>query len=501
MLLRTVLALLAGAVLAQAFEPVGLAALLPIGVAGLVLAVRGLPARRAWLPGLAFGIGFQFVLLFWMRVVGYDAWLALAALQALFYAPLGAATPWLLRLRGGPVWVAAAWVATETVRSGWPFGGMPWGRLAYATAGTPWAQALPWIGMTGLSFVLALVGTLLAVVMTTDGRRVRGLVAVAAVTAASLLPSLAPYEVDPVGERSVAVVQGDVPGDGSNVLLDHRQVTRNHVEATLDLARRVDEGEAPAPDFVVWPENSTAVDPFAAEDIRDGITDASTAIDVPIMVGTMVDAGPENVLNQTIVWEPGTGGGDRYSKRHPVAFGEYIPWRPVFQDNFGKLEMIPRDMLSGTRVAPLDVGDALVAAAICFDIVYDDGIHDQVSAGAQLLVVQTSNALFIHTDQIEQQFEVSRLRAVETGRSTLVAAVNGVSGIIAPDGTVLERAGTRTTAVLQSEVPLVDAVTPAVRMGPWPGGLAVAATLLGLLLSVLTYRRERRRTEVKEVAE
>jgi apolipoprotein N-acyltransferase len=214
----------------------------------------------------------------------------------------------------------------------------------------------------------------------------------------------------------------------------------------------------------------------------------------------MVDAGTDHVLNQSIVWTPETGGGDRYSKRHPVPFGEYIPWRGLFDANFGRLALIPRDMLSGTRVTPITIDGARIAAAICFDVAYDDGIHDQVSAGAQLLVVQTSNALFIHTDQIEQQFEVSRLRAVETGRSTLVAAVNGVSGIIAPDGTVLEWAGTRTTAVLQSEVPLVDAVTPAVRMGPWPGGLAVAATLLGLLLSVLTYRRERRRTEVKEVA-
>ena len=36
--------------------------------------------------------------------------------------------------------------------------------------------------------------------------------------------------------------------------------------------------------------------------------------------------------------------------------------------------------------------------------------------GAQLLIVQTSNATFIHTDQIEQQFAITRLRAMETGR-------------------------------------------------------------------------------------
>jgi apolipoprotein N-acyltransferase len=491
-LLRIVCALLAGAGLAQAFEPVGLAILLPLGVAGFVLCVRGLPARRAWLPALAFGLGFQFVLLFWMRVVGYDAWLALAALQTAFFAPLGAVTASLLRLRAAPVWVAAAWVAVETIRSGWPFSGMPWGRLTYAVAGTPWQDGLPWLGMTGMSFVLALLGALLAGVVVPGGaRRLSLATGLAAATGASLLPAVAPYDPSPVGERDVAVVQGDVPGDGSNILLDSLQVTRNHVEATVELARRVEAGESPRPDFVVWPENSTASDPFLDRSVNAGIVTASSAIDVPILVGAMVDAGPEHVLNQGIVWDPDTGAGDRYTKINPVPFGEYIPWRSVFRSNFGKLALIPRDMKSGTRLEPLRIDGALVADAICFDVAYDAGIHAQLRRGGQLLVVQTSNATFIHTNQIEQQFEITRLRALETGRSVMVAATNGVSGIIAPDGTVLQRADTRTRAVLEDRVVLVDELTPAVRMGPWPGRLAVALTLLGLVLVRLPYRRRR----------
>jgi apolipoprotein N-acyltransferase len=499
-LLRTGLALLAGAVLAQAYEPIGLAVLLPIGVAGFVVAVHGLPARRAWLPGLAFGIGFQFVLLFWLRVVGYDAWLALATLQAAFFAPLGAAVPWLLRLRAGPVWVAAAWVAVETVRSSWPLGGMPWGRLSFAIAGTPWSQALPYVGMTVLSFVLALLGVLLARAVLDRGARLRTVAAVAAVGAVSMLPALVPFEPTVVGERSIAVVQGNVPGDGTNVLYDHRAVTRNHVDASLELARRIESGDLERPDFVIWPENSTAVDPFLDGEVGAGIESASAALDTPLLVGAMVDAGPEHVLNQSIVWAPEIGGGDRYSKRHPVPFGEYIPWRGLFDAQFGRLALIPRDMLSGTRITPLTIDGARVAAAICFDVAYDDGIRDQVSEGGQLLTVQTSNAMFIHTNQIEQQFEISRLRALETGRYVAVAAVNGVSGVIAPDGTVVERAGIRTQAVLTADVGLVDEVTPGVRLGPWPGRVAVAVTLVGLAWSVLTYRRRDDRPGRREEA-
>ena len=61
-----------------------------------------------------------------------------------------------------------------------------------------------------------------------------------------------------------------------------------------------------------------------------------------------------------------------------------------------------------------------------------------------------------------------------------MAAINGVSGIIAPDGTVVERAGTRTRRCSPSEVGLVDEVTPGVWIGPWPGRVCAALTLLGL---------------------
>ena len=68
--------------------------------------------------------------------------------------------------------------------------------------------------------------------------------------------------------------------------------------------------------------------------------------------------------------------------------------------------------------------------------------------GGELVTVQTSNAMFIHTAQIDQQFEISRLRAVETGRYVVVAAINGVSGIVAPDGSVVASAAPRTQDVL-----------------------------------------------------
>ncbi|WP_121251558.1 apolipoprotein N-acyltransferase [Nocardioides ferulae] len=513
MLTRTLLAALAGLALALAFEPVAAAFLIPVAVAGFVLTTRGLRARSGWVPGLAFGVVFLFTHLWWLRAVGTDAWLALTAAESLFFALLGSVTAVLQQRRWWPLWVSAAWVAVEVWRSGWPFGGLPWGRLAYGVADTPVAEALPYAGMSGVSLLLALTGALLAWLATARDRRqwfaAGG--ALAAVLAIGALPALAPYQPDSEGEVTVAAVQGDVPGNGDDILADHRQVTANHIEATVDLAERVgvpgggetaDAGrtDLPRPDFVLWPENSTAVDPFRDTATNSGIESAVTAIGVPVLVGAIVDAGEDHVLNQGIVWDPVTGAGDRYTKRHPVAFGEYIPFRSLFEGSIGRLDQIPRDMLSGTREEPLQVAGVPVANAICFDIAYDDGIHDQVSRGAELLTVQTSNATFIHTDQIDQQFAITRLRALETGRWVVVAATNGVSGVISPDGEVVSSAAPRTREVLLERVPLVDAVTPAVRLGPWTGRACVVLTAVGLLMGLVPYRRSRRQQGAGEDA-
>jgi hypothetical protein len=204
------------------------------------------------------------------------------------------------------------------------------------------------------------------------------------------------------------------------------------------------------------------------------------------------------VLNQGIVWNPQTGAADRYTKWHPVPFGEYIPMRSVFMryNFFDRLREVSRDMLSGTRTEPLDIAGVKVADAICFDIAYDDGLTAQLRTGAQLLVVQSSQATFIHTDQTDQQFAITRLRAMETGRWVAVATTNGVSGLIAPTARHRHRRQAH-PAVLEAG----SADQPADPGDPdraVDGPASRRADHLGVLLVLLPYRRGARRTRPGE---
>ena len=490
MLQRSFLAVLGGLLLSASYEPLAFAWLLPLGVAAFALLTRDLTVRRAGLVGLVFGIAFYFTHIAWMRTsIGPDAWAALAAVEAAFYGLLGLGVPLLRQLPWWPVWLAAAWATMETVRSGWPFSGMPWGRLAFAAIDTPAAPMVAYAGMTGLSFLLALLGFLLA--RAVEERTWPHLGAVVALAAVFVVPAVLPFTAEETGSATVAVVQGDVPGPGNDILYDPRGVTENHVDATVDLAARVAAGTAPQPDFVLWPENSTAVDPFTDVPVNAAIERAVQAADVPVVVGGIVDDGPEHILNQGIVWDPETGPGDRYTKHHPVPYGEYIPGRDVWDPKFGQLALISRDMKSGTRTEPLRVAGIRVADAICFDVAYDDVMPPQVRDGAELLTVQTSNASFIFTHQIEQQFAITRLRAIEAGRWLTVASTNGRTGVIRPDGSVAATAPIRSTEVLLERVGLSTDLTPAMRMGAWPTRLFIGSTLGALVAGAIAYRRRR----------
>ena len=162
--------------------------------------------------------------------------------------------------------------------------------------------------------------------------------------------------------------------------------------------------------------------------------------------------------------------------------------------------MVGRDMVAGTRLEPLAIAGVEVADSICFDVAYDDAIYAQVSRGAQLLTVQTSNATFIHTHQIDQQFAITRLRAIETGRWLVVASTNGVSGVDRARRHASSPAPTRAPRPPWSRrVGLDTAITPAVRIGPWSGRLCIAAdALLGLLLALVPYRRTRTRQQAED---
>jgi apolipoprotein N-acyltransferase len=230
--------------------------------------------------------------------------------------------------------------------------------------------------------------------------------------------------------------------------------------------------------MVLWPENATDTDPFHDQPVRDRIQALSARIGAPILVGGIFDGDtPDTALNAGVVWDA-NGAGARYVKRKPVPFGEYVPFRRQAGAIVNQLARdIPRDMVAGHEPGALQIGDTLIGDTICYDIAYDDVARQAVNGGAQLLVVQTSNAAFTGTSQPEQQWDISRLRAIETGRWVAVPSTNGITGFVDPKGHSVERAPMHQPAILDAKVELASGSTPALKIG---APLEYALVALGL---------------------
>ncbi|MER7771441.1 apolipoprotein N-acyltransferase [Kitasatospora sp. NPDC096140] len=493
---RTGLAALAGLLLALAFPPYDLWPLSLLGVAALSLLTRGRTFRQGLWTGFAFGLPFFLMLLSWLRVVGWDATVGLSVVEALFLALLGGALAVTSRLPGWPLWAACLWITQEWARDRLPLGGFPWGRLAFANTATPYTPLAALGGAPLVTFAVALSGALLAwaALRLRGPRRAPRAAALAALgaVAALLAGYVVPVPTAAADTVKVAIVQGNVPNPGMDFLGRPMMVLNNHASATERLAADIAAGKVQRPDVVIWPENSSDLDPFSDPLAYERIDEAVKAIGVPTLVGTLVD-GPDaqHVQNEGIVWDPRSGPGASYTKQHPVPFGEYVPFRAQLMKVITRLQRVARDFYPGDHNGVMQLGPARIGDVICFEVAYDEIVRDTVDSGARVLVVQTNNATYAKTGQPEQQLAMSRLRAVEHGRAVLIAATSGISAVISPDGTVEQRTQELTPAELSATVPLRDGTTVADRVGAAPEWTLAIGGLLACGAAVLVGRRRK----------
>ncbi|NIZ93159.1 apolipoprotein N-acyltransferase [Kineococcus rubinsiae] len=495
-----------------------------LGVTALCLATRGRGAVTGFGSGLVLGLAFLIPHLAWSGTfVGVVPWMALATLCALFYAVLGAAMPFLQRTHAAvsPLVIAGGWVAIEAARARVPFGGFPWARLVFSQADAP---TLSWAGVAGaasVTFVVALAGALLALGLVkcvhqlqkqrssepSTAARWPALVpvvaAVAVLASGAVLPRPSAAQE---GTVNVAAVQGNTPRAGLDFNAERRAVLDNHVAATSALAAAVQAGQATAPDLVLWPENSSDIDPYRDDQAAAAIEGAARQVGAPLLIGAVLDGPGRYLSNAGLVITPqeGLAGAvddpDRnYIKRRPAPFAEYMPYRSFFRTFSDKVDLVRRDFLPGQRGGSVVLGGVRVGDVICFEVAFDDLVRDSVRSGAQMLVVQTNNATFGYSDEAVQQLAMSRVRAVETGRTVVQISTVGVSSIIAPDGSAPERTTLFTQDVLQADVALRSEQTLATRLGSLPEWLMASTVLLPLAMR-LRARVRARTSQGREVS-
>lgn len=511
----------AGWLLYPAFAPIGWWWLAPLAVAAFTLAVRaaqlGRVARgqkRPWAAaawaGFWFGLAFCYTIFRWVDVIGVDAWIALGLVEALYFVPLGAAVASVSRLRFAAFWQALLWVGEEFFRDRWPLGGFSWGRLAFSQTHTPLTKIVALGGAPLLSFATALVGTVLAalVLRGLNARQLRldrpelswatafgwrGSIGwLGAVLVLPIVGNLVPIQTTAQKPVELAAVQGNVPRTGLDAYGQAFAVLDNHAKVTLQYAEQIAQGKAKQPVALFWPEDSDDVDPYQNAEANAIVSGAVAAIGVPTLVGAVVDVGTNKAKELGIVWDPNTGPGATYAKRHLVPFGEYIPWRAELTKYFSEMKLVPRDFISGNTPGVMTVGGVKIAEVICFEVAYDDMVRSSVLGNGGVLVVQTNNATYGWTDQPGEQMAITQLRAVETGRPVMVAATSGISGYIDASGNIVQETRQFTPAVVSAEVTPRTGQTLAIRLGAAPEWVMMGLGLLAWAFAAALGRRRKR---------
>jgi apolipoprotein N-acyltransferase len=424
-------------------------------LAGLRMATN---RRQGLLYGAIYGLVYFSALLWWIGELGLIALAPLVIVQAAFPAMYGW---WLTKYneRDPSVWfllTVGGWALMELTRYHFPFSGFEWGAAGYALSDQAWARTVaPLIGVSGLMVVIVAVGAALALFV--QGKRERWLW----LTPASLAPLLAAalvWNLPTPGytpSLTAAIVQGSTPCPYERCPPDERLRT---YQQHLALTREIEPGSV---DLVVWSEGSTGssnADPVQNPEIGEAIAAEARRIGAWILVGSDRPLDETHWVNANVVFNPQGDLVGEYEKQHPVPFGEYIPFRPLFEW-IPDLDQVPRDMIPGDGPVVFDLGDvggpgpSRLGSVISFEGSFARYPRQHVVAGASFLVVATNEGSYGTTPGSDQLIAMTRMRAAELGTPVIHSAVTGKSVFIDESGAFTSEAtGLGTTEILTATV-------------------------------------------------
>ncbi|MBX3702432.1 MAG: apolipoprotein N-acyltransferase [Steroidobacteraceae bacterium] len=490
---RVLLAAVAGAATSFAFAPYGLWPLAILGPAVLFHHWRDAPPRAAARSGFAYGAALFAAGTWWIYTAVHDfgqapAWLAVLLLAALvaikgsYYALLG----WLVTRPAGLVPAArlllllpSGWTLMEWLR-GWLFTGFPWLQLGSAHSDSALAALAPAGGVHLLTLASAVTAGALVLALEPCWRQR----ATAAATAllfwgGAFAVADREWTVPAAEPFPVALLQGAIPQD-------EKWLAENRAE-TLARYRALNR-EALGARIIVWPESAVPMLAHDAEVYLESIRREAREHGSDVMIGLLrFDFATGEISNG--LFSMSAAGDGWYFKRRLVPFGEFFPVPDAVRRWMRLMSLPYYDMTPGADDQPaLAAGGERLGATICYEDAYGSE-QLAVLAEATLLVNVTNNAWFGDSSAPHQQLQMSRLRAREAGRWLMRATSNGVTAVIAPDGSVAARAPQFEPAVLQATVQPRTGLTPYARTGNWP---VLVLCLLMAAVGVLSGLQRRR---------
>lgn len=440
-------------------------------------------APRGAVCGLAWGLGFAGAMFQWAMELHLFAYLALAPAQAAFWMVIGAVSARTAQRRPGEwvVTVTVAWTLMEALRARWPLSGFEWGQLGLSAADLPALPAAAIAGTLGLTALSAALAAALVVLVTRRAWRPLAVVVVlaAAVTGLGSVPWTSSD-----GDLDLAVVQVDDPCPGEFAA----DCPRSRERLLARLVARTEDLDVDT-ELLLWGEST-----LRGEDL-DGaaatVIDAMGELPAPLLAGTISPAGPGRYYNRNVLYDSDGTPLGAYTKREPVPFGEYVPWRDMLGGIAEVGRLVPTDMVSGQSTAPVDVpvGERTVPIGnvVSWEVTFARLVRD-AAAGSSAVATLTTQASYGGEQPVSDQLlGTAQLRAAEVQKPVVVAATTGRSAVALPDGGLVGTTALFAGDTLTATMPLRRGTTPYALWGEWP---VMGLSLVGAAMLAWSARRD-----------
>lgn len=498
-MVEDMLALFAGAALPLAFPPFSQAIIAILSPALLLTIWLNSSTKRALIRGWLFGLGFYSVGIYWVYIslhvygnaspfVGTFATILLVMVFALYPAVQGYLFNRLFpqnNLSKCVLVFPASWVLFEWIRSWFLFAGFPWLLLGDSQLETALRGYAPVFGVWGVSLFVVLtsgilVGAFLHPIFQTKGNPLkegvaarfsrRGELSILLIISTIVFwligHFLAPIHwTQPIGNKvKISLIQGNIPQDlkwqttaVNDILKTYLQLNQQHLDS----------------DIIVWPEAAIVVPDVDAKDYLTYLDRTGKTHHTAIIAGIPIYKN-QKYYNGLLSLGDGNG---TYLKHHLLPFGDYIPFRIIF-DIFSKYVQIPMSDFGHGPVhqAPLIAKNIPIAPFICYEIVFPAQVIASLPQ-AQLLLLITDDTWFGDSIALEQHLATGQMRALETGRPLLFDSNSGITAIINAAGKIQKQAPKFTKYVLTDTVQPMQGSTPFVVWGVYPILLIIALML------------------------
>lgn len=471
-----ILSLLTAILLILIFPRFNVTWLAPLALAPIVIAcAREASWKRRFLNGWAAGFVFWFGVCYWIQFVlevhggmgrwgGWATFTLFAILKGLHMAIFAALAGFLIARWWGLPAVAALWTGLERTHGDL---GFTWLQLGNAGIDMPVPMRVaPYLGVYGLSFVFAMLGCAVALVILRRNR-----VELAWLLALPLLFLLPPAPAPAKGDQRALLVQPDIDPE-----MDWTSDSLARVERDLAIL-----SHGPGSHLIIWPEVPAPFYPSDAP-FRAYVENIARVEDSYFLFGGVAYNSGGAPLNSAFLYNPAGEMVDRYDKINLVPFGEFVPnvfwWVNRVTKEAG-------DFAPGSRIVEFPVSGHKMGVFICYESAFPDLVREFAKGGAQVLVNISNDAYFGHSSAREQHLELVRMRAAENRRWILRATNDGITVTVDPAGRIVYRAPPYKEISGDVSYQYLSNVTAYTRHGDW---FAWNCLIAGLFLSAANKR-------------